>query len=211
MQRILITAIPNDLIAQYRAIFHAVGLTLDAVEVESQSLARAVGDLEKIPTLLIDIGALSTGITVIEGTRVVATGQTDYGGMALTQALARGLDISAWRAEELKRRRGLLGVGGERELSTSLLPFLDVIIQECHRVRTLYERTTGRRVERFMLVGGGANLPGITDYMHAQFGIPNVFASPFVRLARPANLEPALQNVQNEFAVAAGCALRYYL
>ncbi len=209
-QRILLTAIPNETLQRYKNIFQMAGIPLSSIEVESHALIRSLLTAADPPTLIIDIGAESTGLAVVEGGALKQTGQTDYGGVALTQALARSLDVSAWRAEELKCRRGLLGFGGESELSTSLEPFLDVIIQEAERVRGIYQGGKGKTVERAMLVGGGANLPGIGDYAAARLQLKLSEPRPFLQLHYPSDVEPAIPSLNAKLALATGLALKYY-
>lgn len=213
-QRILLTAIPNELITKYKNIFRAVGLTLHALEAESHALVRALVSENNVPTEIIDIGGESTAIAIADEGMLKYSSQTDYGGATLTNALARSLDVSATRAEELKRRRGLLatdvGEEGESELSTSLLPFLDVIIQECDRTRTIYERMYGKQVARAILVGGGANLPGVRSYFKQQIALEVGLPDTFSRLQYPVALEPAVKVLSNDLSLAIGLALRLY-
>ncbi|MDP3975142.1 MAG: type IV pilus assembly protein PilM [Candidatus Jorgensenbacteria bacterium] len=210
-QHILLVAVPNELVKTYRELFHAAGLSLVALEVEHAALARAVSSPSGRHVMLIDIGAQSTAIAVTEGTTVRAVGTADYGAVALTQALAHALGVSETRAEELKRRRGLTVSRGEYELSTSLLPFLDVIIRECVRVRESYERTFSHPIERFTLVGGGANLLGIEKYFTETLGIPHEPARPFTKIRYAEGLEPAMRTLNHDLAVATGLALKVYL
>lgn len=223
-QRILLTAVPHELVHTYRELFHAAGLTLAALEVEHAALARACLSLpdrqaggrqaltHETPrrTMIVDIGAESTSMTIADGARVVAVGQADYGAVSLTHALAHALGISPTRAEELKRRRGLTVREGEYELSTSLLPFLDVIIRECERVRALYEKAFGVSLDRFMLVGGGANLLGIERYFAEALGISHEPARPFANVRYDGSLEPAMRTLNHELAPALGLALKAY-
>lgn len=211
MQRLLITAVPKELVVRYTAIVRAAGIRLAALEVEPVALARALLPPASPRTMVIDIGGESTGIAIVEGGVVQHVGQSDYGGAALTQALARTLGVTAERAEALKRHRGLLGKGGEQELSTSLLPFLDVIIQECDRVRSLAARTSGKDVAQVMLVGSGANLQGVEAYVAGELKMRAVSPHPFARMSYPSELEPAVLGLSNELAVALGLALKYYV
>lgn len=209
-QRLLLRAVPNDLIKKYKAIFRAAGLQLAAFEVESVALGRVLVKRTDPVTMVIDIGALSTSMAVFENGVLKQVGQTDYGSASLTQVLSRSMSISPLRADELKRRRGLTGTGGEYELSTSLMPFLDVIIQECERVRKLFESAHTNKVERAILVGGGANLPGIENYFAAQIKLKfdRPMATAFLKY--PAELEPTLRSLNNDLSVAIGLAMRAY-
>ncbi|MEK7465156.1 MAG: type IV pilus assembly protein PilM [Patescibacteria group bacterium] len=209
-QHILLTAVPNDLIETYKAIFRGAGVHLAAVEIESYALVRTLYEGENAPALLIDLGAESTQFAVIEGRHVKQVGQSDYGGASLTQALARSLEISPWRAEELKKRRGLEGFGGETELSTSLAPFLDVIIQEASRVRGIFEQATGRTIEKVLLTGGGANLPGIREHVEEQMGIMVGGLRPFSKIQYPQGMEPLMKELSNTFALSTGLAMKLF-
>lgn len=211
-QKILLIGIPNDIINKYKQIFKKVGLKMLSIEVEGIALVRA---LEKfftdVPTIVVDIGAQSTSIVVVEGGVTKGVSQTDYSGIYLTQALSRSLGISIFRAEELKRRRGLEAAGVDSELSTLLLPFLDVIIQEVVRVKSIWERTHGKKIEKLMLSGGGANLLGIEKYLVKQMGLSIAHQSLLLGIEYPDNIEPTMKKLNNELAVAFGLAKRYFI
>ncbi|KKU15196.1 MAG: type IV pilus assembly protein PilM [Candidatus Jorgensenbacteria bacterium GW2011_GWA2_45_9] len=211
-QRILLTGIPNDVIERYKAIYKKAGLRLASLEIEQFALLRSLRNfISELPTLVVDIGAQSTDIAVVENGLIKQIEQTDYSGIYLTQALAKSLDISMVRAEELKRRRGLSPDGAESELSTLLLPFLDVIIQETMHAKTAYERRYGHKVERIMLVGGGANLTGIEKYFSSQTGMRIIHHSVFMGMSYSSEMEPVVKTLGNQLAVALGLAKKYFL
>lgn len=209
-QRVLLTGIPNGLIERYRSIFRSAGLTLIALEIETHSLARALAGEGNAPRLVLDIGGESSSAIIVSGGVPHELGQTDYGGLTLTQSIGRSLGISPLRAEDLKRRRGLSKTGSEYELSTSLYPFLDVIIQEARRVRDQFEQKNKTKVQAATLTGGGANLVGIDEYLQERLGIPVAPANVFQKFRHPLGIEPALQSLNRELAVSLGLALRHY-
>lgn len=210
-QRILLIGVPNELIGRYKNIVNGAGLRLSALEAESLSLVRALLTGDTGITMVVDIGAESTNIVVANRGILQQTTQTDYGGVSLTQAMARSLDITPLRAEELKRRRGLLTFGGESELSTLILPFLDVIINEVRRAQGIYENKFLKKVEKVILCGGGANLPGLGDYWRNQTSFHIGQSFPFSHCAAPAGLEPILKDLGNALPVALGLVERYFL
>ena len=109
-QFILIVAIPNDIIKKYKEIFKSVGLKLQALEVEHISYTRSIIGGDKTPTIILDIGARSTNITIVENGFVKDNKQIDYAGDSLTEAISRGIGVSNMRAEELKKSRGLFRI-----------------------------------------------------------------------------------------------------
>jgi type IV pilus assembly protein PilM len=207
-QQVLLISVPNEQIKKYQMIFKAAGLTLVSLEIEGLALTRMLINGDQTPTLVMDIGARSTNILVTDGGHLKLVAQTDFAGGTLTQAVASGLDINVNRAEELKKLRGLLGSGGEYELSTLMFPYLDAIIGEAKRLRTRYETEYSGKLERVILTGGGANLPGIEEYIGEQIGLPTLKANPFSRVSYPDNLEPIIGELGPMFSVALGLAIR---
>lgn len=208
-QRILLIGIPNEIIKKYKKVFRAANLRLVTLEIESLSLVRALGKLDAV-TMVVDIGAESTNMIVTEKGVLKYSSQTDYGGIHLTKSLSKSLGVSASRAEELKRRRGLLGSGGESELSTLIIPFLDVIIQEARYARGSYERRYSKKVEKLILVGGGANLLGIEKYFGNEIGLTVTAPLTFANFKYNPEIEPAIRDLTRQLSIAIGLAKRYF-
>lgn len=209
-QRILLIGVPKELIVKYQKIFAGCGLRLVALEVESLSLNRALFYDIGNNSMAVDIGAESTNVIVSESGALKYASQIDYGGVSLTQAIARSLDISALRAEELKKRRGLLTFGGEAELSTLILPFLDVIINEVRRAQGVYENRYLKRVDQIILSGAGANMLGISDYFKNQLGKPIANPSALARFGYSSSLQPIAKELNNTLPIALGLAEKYF-
>lgn len=210
-QQILLTSVPNERIKSYQAIFKAAGLKLIALEIESFSLARSLIANDPTSTILVDIGGRSTNIAVIDRGFWKYNGRTDFAGASLTQAIASGINIDVRRAEELKKRRGLTGTGGEYELSTLMFPYLDVIIEEVRRVKDFYEKEYSGKIERVILAGGGANLLGIENYFTERLGMPAVKGNPFGKINYPPQLEPVVNELGPCLSVAIGLGIRQFI
>lgn len=209
-QRLLLIGIPKEVVETYKRIARSAGLQAVALELESLALIRALAQSDGQVAALIDIGAEATNVVITDGGALKYSGQSEHGGLYLTQALKRSLEVNMIRAEELKRKRGLLGKGGEFELSALLLSFLDVIIEEVRNVRSVYERRYGKPVQKFAVVGGGANLKGLDGYFKEQLGLPPFHPSPFLGVAYEPGLQPVIGDLGNTFAVAVGLARRYF-
>lgn len=207
-QLILLVAVPTEQIRKYQGICKAAGLNLLALEVESLSLARVLTAGDPTPTVLVDIGGRSTNIAVVDQGLLKFNSQIDFGGGDFTGALATGLNINPRRAEELKKTRGLLGTGGEYELSTLMAPLLDAIISEVRRAKDSYERNYNRKIERVMLAGGSANLLGIEKYFKDQLGVPVIKANPFSKVVYPKHLGGLVDDLGPPLSVALGLGIR---
>lgn len=210
-QKILLISVPQEQIKKYQGMFTAAGLNLVSLEIESLSLARVFSG-DPTPTLIIDIGSRSTNIVFFEGGTLTWNAQTDFGGASLTQALATSLGVNPLRAEELKKERGILGTGPSHELSTIMIPFLDVIMNEVRKAQFVYAEQfpMAKKIERIVLAGGGANLLGIEQYFEKGFGLPIVKSSPFFKFEYPPEVAPLIPELNPVMSVALGLAMKQF-
>jgi len=207
-QQILLVSIPNKQIQTYKDIFRAAGLTLRFLEVETLSLARILTDGDPTTSLIVDIGARSTSIAVAGGGTLKYSAQTDYAASSLTQAVSRGYGVDVNRAEDLKRQKGLIGTGGQYQVSTLMLPYLDVILNEARRIKDIFEKTYKEKVERVILTGGGANLLGIEKYTSQQLDLLTIKGDSFSKISTPQEFGPSAASIGSQLSVALGLAIR---
>ena len=89
-----------------------------------------------------------------------------------------------------------------------MFPFVDVIINEVVRVKEVYEKNYGVKVERMILTGGGANLLGLTQYAEKQTKMTVLKGDPFLNFSYNSALQPAVQSLGCSLSVALGLAMR---
>ena len=208
VRQILLVSVPTEKIKSFKGIFKEAGLDLIALEVEGLSAVRSLIQNDQTTTLILDIGSHSTSILIAQGGFLKASSQADYASNHLTHALSKGLNINLSRAEDLKKQKGLLGTGGEFELSTIMFPFVDVIIKEAIRAKERFEKTYGGRVERVILSGAGSNLPGLVKYVEKQINTPTLLANPLLGFSYNKQIESAVLELGPTLTVALGLALR---
>jgi len=208
IQQILLVSVPNEIISKYKSIFKAAGLNLLALEIEGLSVARILTSGISEDTLIVDIGSRSTSIYVAQDGNLKFSGQTDFAGGSLTQTISSGLNIRVRRAEDLKKMRGLTGTGGEYELSTLMMPILDVIINEVERVRNNFEKNYNEKITSVILTGGGSNLLGIEKYFENQMGLPVKKANSLSRVEYPPEMEPIAKELSPCLTVALGLGVK---
>lgn len=211
-QKILLISVPKEQIQKYQRICKGAGLTLRALEIESLSLARIFGG-DPTPTIIVDIGSRSTNIIFLEHGQISWNAQSDFASASLTQALAASLGVNPLRAEELKKERGVVGVGPNHELSTIMLPFLDAIISEVKKAQFVYAQQfpMAAKAERVILAGGGANLLGIEKYCEREFGVPVAKAAPFLRFEYAPEIAPLVAELNPVMSVALGLGLKEFI
>jgi type IV pilus assembly protein PilM len=210
-QKILLISVPKDQIEKYQRIFKGAGLTLQALEMESVSLARIFAG-DATPSIVVDIGSRSTNIVFMENGQFLWNAQSDFASASLTQALSTSLSINPLRAEELKKERGILGTGPNYELSTIMMPFLDAIINEVKKAQFTFVQQfpMAAKSERVVLSGGGANLLGIEKYFEREFGMPVVKATPFLHFDYAEGISPLVAELNPVMTVALGLGMKAF-
>lgn len=205
---VLLAAVPNEVMAKYRRIAELAGLELVAAEIESFSLVRSLPGSERGAAAIINFGAVVTTITIVDQRRIRMNHNFGRGSQEITTALARSMGLNMERAEAIKKEVGLSEKPEEKEISDSITPFVDSAILDLERALTSYNRSAKRKVEKLILVGGGAGLNGLVNYVARRFGLETTIANPFARTVFPAFLQPVLKDIAPNFAVAVGLALR---
>lgn len=206
--KILLVAVPKDVIQQYQQVAAAAGLELLSMEAEAFSLLRAlINEEEKNQTVsLIDIGARSTTINIIDNGVLRVSHSFDTSGGDFTTVIAKGLNIGYAEAESLKRKQGLFSEGnGPKEI---MLPLIDLIIEEAKKIFSSFFQAEGREVRKIVLAGGSALMPGLVDYFAKNLSKPAEIANPFANIYYPPILEDTLKEMGPGYAIAVGAALR---
>ena len=207
-QQIFLVSIPNEKIESYTAMFGKAGFIMDGFEVEHISVARAVTTGNKQAMLIIDIGGRSTTFTVAKNGISLFAGQTDFSSGSLTQALATALNINPRRADTLKRQTPIVGGGGSHELSTIMVPIIDVILNEATRTRTGFETAFNEKIAGVILAGSGANMPGFDQYLTSQLNLPVTVADPLSSIGYPPEIATFSKQLGSTLTVAIGLALK---
>ncbi len=201
--RVLITAVPNNVLKGYLRIFELSNLQPMAMEIESLSLMRALVASDSAATLLVDLGAKTTHLDIIEQGNLVLTRTIPVGGETITQKIASSLTISLNRAEQFKKE---FGINQSSVIPEMIRPILAGIKQEISQVQSIY-RARNKSFDKIVLVGGGANLPGFAEYL-ADLGPKIVQGDPLSQITYNADLGPLLKQSAASLSVAIGLALR---
>lgn len=200
---VLLVAIHNAMLERYREIVANAKLAADIFEIESFSAVRAVVGDDLVPTLIIDVGASSTKIVIVDYGIVRISHVVSRGAQEVTLALSKSLGVSFEVAEEKKRESGLGG-----EASSQIGSILEFIFYEANQVITTYQKKYQRSLSKVFLVGGGSLLPGFGEEAARRFGVEVVLGDSFNKTETPGYLSAVLSKAGPEFSVAVGLALR---
>jgi len=204
---VLLIAVPRDVIERYKRIAGVLAIQLRALEIESFSVVRSFGADETGTTAFINFGHRTTSLAIARKGRLYGSYSIGRGSLELTSALERGLGVNTQRAEAMKHEIGISEKIEERDITSVMLPFLELLMSELQRSIGLFNRKTGTSVQRIVLTGGGANLKGLTEHVATRFGLEVALGNPFDQVVAPPIMQPILRSLGPSFSVAIGLAL----
>ncbi|NMB92537.1 MAG: type IV pilus assembly protein PilM [Parcubacteria group bacterium] len=210
--KVLLMAVPTDLIKRYVKTAELSKLTLKGLELETVAVARLLGIKEKNPAAVVDIGGRTTSISIIDNGSLRQTHNIDTAGGDLTQVIASGLGINPIRAEEIKKTTSLNSeYRGEIDMLKLLSPLLDVIKRETEKAINNYYLQSKRTIEKIILTGGGANLNGLDKYYSQSLSLPVVKGDPFSwgLISYHPNLAPVIREIGTNLTAACAVAFKY--
>jgi type IV pilus assembly protein PilM len=208
-----LVAIHNSLLEQYHTVTDGAGIKVDFYEIEIFSSVRSALGHGLAPILMVDIGASSTKMYVVERGVVRLTHLVTQGGQQMTEILERSMEWEFEKAERIKREIGLTGstaysVDENERIKTALLSTLSRVFSEVNRVVLNYGQKYNKHVARVVFTGSGASLPGLAAFAKQSLNTEVEIANPFGHTEAPAFLESVLREIGPGFTVATGLALR---
>lgn len=207
--KVLLVAIPREIMNKYTSIASALKLKLIALETESFSLARSLVGKRKGIFVIVDIGNKMTNITIIENGYVLASHSAfGTGGKEITRAISYGFNVDFKRAEKLKKDVGLNFSGPQKKISEIILPMVGIIISEVKKMNESYFAQNKKEVTNVIVTGGSANLPGLVKYFSEELKLPVEIGNPWNNISYDKILSKKMKKMAPDFAVAVGLALR---
>jgi type IV pilus assembly protein PilM len=217
-QEIAVAVFPRELAQSYTAAFDAAGITLLSLELEARSIARAVSSRapDEPITLLVDFGRARTGFAVLKRGIPIFTSTVEVGGDALTHALMEKQSLSEGEVEVFKNEQGLLPESSAKSSGADpVTPVASALADEVARHYHYWDTRRNERGERVtpvshvLLVGGSANLKGLTDFIAARVQAPAEIGDVWRHVYDfDQSIPPISRRRSLQYATATGLALR---
>ncbi len=172
-QDIFMVAIPSYIVDSYMNVFSALGLEVSAIEPSLSAIVRCVSQaLElKSTVMVIDLGSRSSDLSVYDGKTIRVTGTTKKGGEDITDNLIEKLKITKRQAFHGKARYGIQQDSKQgREILKHSQPILDDLVFEIKKMQRYYlgRNTSNDTIEEIIILGGGANMPGLNEFIQKE-------------------------------------------
>jgi len=178
----LLVAVPKTIINDYLDVFKGLKLQPLAIETESISLGRSLIQNQKETTLIADIGARTTNFSIFDRRKLKFSLTIEIAGNKFTKALAKSLEISFEKAENLKKEVGLNPGVKEGKISSVLRREIQPIILEIRKIEKYFQKKKNKELEKVILAGGSAILPLLPEYLTEKLGKPVVVGDPWAKI-----------------------------
>lgn len=165
---LFVVAVPKNIVDSYLELSQILGLEAILIEPTLASSARlfALDKQSDIPSFIIDFGSVSADISIYDG-KVLVTGTVQGGGVNFTESIKNRLKVTEQEAGLIKTRYGLSASKRQADIIQALEPTLQQIVKEIRRMMRYYEERYGdkRPIGQIVTLGGGANMPGLSEYL----------------------------------------------
>ena len=206
---VFIVAMPKKIVDSYLVLTRMMGLETVLCDTAIGASARlfAHDKQSDVPSVLVDFGAESTDITVFNHGLVV-TGTVAFGGDDVTTTIAKGLHVTPREAVMLKSKYGLSKSVVQKQVMSVMGSSLEVLIKEIRRTVRYYEQHYDKEapIGQIVTMGGGANMPGLADYLTEQLRIPARTFDPAAHIDF-GHLRPFYNADRMTYVTAAGLAI----
>ena len=182
-------------------VFEAFGLEIALIESNISAVTRIVvhAEAHDVSTLIVDIGSTACDLSIYDGSAIRATGTVDCSGERITQHIAAALGVSVQQAHSIKTRYGLELSKKQEAIVKAVEPELNKLVSEIRKVMRYFtdREKNGTAIGQIIILGGGANLPGLSTYLTDRTRVATRLCAPwnnvtFDRLQPPHELETTL-------------------
>jgi len=208
---VLMVAMHNEILNKYTETIKLAGLVPSFYEIEVFSNIRATIAHSLAPVAIIDLGAATSKLYLVELGIILASHVVPIGSQDITRSLAKSTHMSLTKAEEMKRQAGILTGTSNNDaarVSHAATLTMEQIFSQVRRVLLGFQKKYNKVVTKVILTGGGATLKGLPEFARQQLELEIELADSFTHVQAPAFLEETLKDAGPEFAVSLGIALR---
>src|SRR2546421_1502013 len=176
---VLLAACKRDKVANLKQAIQLAGKQPTVIDVDAFALQNCY-ELNYDPqpgqiVALLNIGASTTNINILNGNRSVFTRDASFGGNQYTSLLQKELGLTFDQAESVKRGMPLPEGAEQREIKPILDTVSDILALEIQKTMDFYRATvedSDAGVQKLLVSGGGSKLTWLIDFLSTRFEMP---------------------------------------
>ena len=214
---VMLAACRKDQVETRCAAIELAGLTPKIVDIEANALQNSalllrhqMPDRGRDRTIaLIDMGATTTSVLVLQNLQAVYTRDQSFGGRQLLEDMMRYYGMTLEEASQARRFNNLPD-GFELEV---LEPFVADMGQQIDRSLQFFFASSPQhgQIDQIILAGGCSGIEHVDRQLADQLQIPVVIAQPFANLSASPRAKPSqLSRDSASLLIASGLALRAF-
>lgn len=190
---VMLVAVKVENVSRLTDCMEAVRMSPEVVDAAPMALYNAVRfnypNLSGC-TMLLDVGARSSNLVFIEGSRIFCR-SVPVAGNTITQEIAKEFDLSMDQAEELKKTHGVVSLGGTSGEEDPTVDRVSKIIRnvvtrlhaEVNRSINFYRsQQAGSAPSQVLLTGGSSALRNLDTFFRDKLNVPVMHFNPFTRV-----------------------------
>lgn len=174
-QELFVVAVPKAIVDSYLTLARMMGLETILIEPTMASCTRLFTKDENsdLPSVIIDFGSLTADISIYHKTEL-AIGTVPAGGLVFTGAISKRLGVTQEEAGHIKTKYGLDVSPRQKQIAAALEPALQKLVTEIRRMIRYYDDRyqAKKQIGQVVILGGGANMPGLGNYLTNALKIP---------------------------------------
>src|SRR5712691_8587892 len=214
---VLMAACKSDKIANVKQAIQLAGKQPVVVDVDAFALQNCYeANYQPGPgevVALLNIGASTMNINILNGTRSVFARDASVGGSQDTSLLQKELGLTFEQAEAVKRGYPVPEGIEPRPIQPIIETVSDILALEIRKTMDFYRATaeeSEEAIQKILVSGGGSKLPGLPEYLAKRFEIPVELFDPFREIQVDGRkFDPDyMKEIVPNMAIAVGLALR---
>jgi len=211
---IILTAARKDRINLYTTAIIQAGRNVSLMDIDGLALQNAFEANYEMyrdrVVILINIGASVTNINIVAGGTPLLVRDVSLGGNYFTDLIQKEFSLTFEKAESLKRGNSVDGISPAVIQPLIQIGFNDLRREIAQTIDFLKLSYTDKRIERIILSGGSAKLPGFQSFLGKEFDCPVELFNPFRNIHFNEKLydRDFLMEMAPVFGIAVGLALR---
>jgi type IV pilus assembly protein PilM len=217
--RVLLAVAYRDLVDRFAATCALAKIELAGIDIEAFALLRAVGgeplsagERAEAARVAVSIGHDRTTVAVSDGRVCEFTRVLDWGGVRVTSAIERALEVDADEAEKVKRSLSISNKAAEqsdermtRAVEAARREVNGLARELASSLHFYQDQPDSLGFAEIIITGGGAHLQGLAEQLEELIGISVRVADPFARVGSGHGISSGGQD--GSLAVAIGLGI----
>ena len=218
--RVLLAVAYRDLVDRFAATCTAAKIELVGIDIEAFALLRAVGgeplasgERAEAARVAVSIGHDRTTVAVSDGRLCEFTRVLDWGGVRVTSAIERALEVDAAEADRVKRSIDISSQAPVDPADERTGKAVEAARREVHglarelasSLHFYQDQPDSLGFAEITITGGGAHLQGVAEQLEELIGISVSVADPFARVGSGHGISSGGQD--GSLAVAIGLGI----